>query len=135
MKLSARDEERLSKVHHDLARVVRRAAELTKQPFCVTEGLRTLSRQKELYAQGRTAPGKIVTWTLNSEHLSGRAVDLAAIDAGRKILWTESLYPAIAEAMLHAGAELHVPIEWGGMWKKKDLPHFQLKKITIGEKT
>lgn len=132
-KLSPRDLDRLSLVHPDLAKVVKRAAELTKQPFCVTEGLRTLSRQKELYAQGRTAPGKIVTWTLNSEHLSGRAVDLAAIE-GKKILWDVQLYPVIAEAMLHAGTELHVPIEWGGYWKTKDLPHFQLKKPT-GVKT
>lgn len=130
-KLSSRDLVRLNEVHPDLGRVVRRAAEVTKQPFCVTEGLRTLARQKELYAQGRTAPGQKVTWTMNSEHLSGRAVDLAAID-GKNILWDEKLYPVIAEAMLFAGAELHIPIEWGGFWDgTKDLPHFQMKKVQV----
>ena len=134
MKLSARDEERLSKIEPDLARVVRRAAELTKQPFCVTEGLRTLARQKELYAIGRTEPGKKVTWTMNSKHLSGEAVDLAAI-AGSKILWDEKLYPAIAEAMLRAAAELHVLITWGGTFKTPDMPHFERRKPNIGAKT
>ena len=128
-RLSQRDNDRLDQIHEDLARVVRRAAEITKQPFCVTCGLRTLEEQKRLYAQGRTAPGKIVTWTMNSQHLSGRAVDLAAI-AGTKILWDEKLYPIIAEAMLHAATELHIPIEWGGFFKiKKDLPHFEMRRL------
>lgn len=131
MQLTQRDHDRLDQIHEDLARVVRRAAEITKQPFMVAEGLRTLSRQKELYAQGRTAPGKKVTWTMNSQHLSGRAVDLAAISEDRKVLWTENLYPEIARAMLQAAAELHVPIEWGGMWKNKDLPHYELRRLTV----
>jgi peptidoglycan L-alanyl-D-glutamate endopeptidase CwlK len=133
-KLSQRDHDRLDQIHEDLAKVVRRAAEITEQPFCVTQGLRTLQQQRDLYAQGRTKPGKIVTWTMNSQHLSGRAVDLAAID-GKKILWDEKLYPTIAKAMLHAAAELHVPITWGGTWKNKDLPHFELRQLTTGEKT
>lgn len=134
-KLSQRDHDRLDQIHEDLAKVVRRAAEITKQPFTVTQGLRTLQQQRDLYAQGRTKPGKIVTWTMNSEHLSGRAADLAAIDAKTKILWTESLYPEIARAMLQAAAEYHILITWGGTWKTKDLPHFELRKPNIGAKT
>lgn len=34
----------------------------------ITESFRTLKRQRELYAQGRTTPGKIVTWTTDSMH-------------------------------------------------------------------
>ena len=43
----------------------------------VTEWLRTPMRQKELYAQGRTKPWKIVTWTMDSLHLSWNAIDIA----------------------------------------------------------
>ena len=42
----------------------------------VLETHRTQERQEQLFAQGRTAPGPVVTWTLNSNHAQGRAVDL-----------------------------------------------------------
>ncbi len=42
----------------------------------VVEGFRSASRQRALYAQGRSGPGKVVTWTLDSAHMRGRAVDL-----------------------------------------------------------
>ncbi|MDH3222767.1 MAG: hypothetical protein OEO23_03555 [Gemmatimonadota bacterium] len=42
----------------------------------VVEGFRTASRQRALYAQGRSQPGSVVTWTLDSAHMRGRAVDL-----------------------------------------------------------
>lgn len=40
------------------------------------EGFRPQLRQEHLYAQGRTTPGPVVTWTLNSAHTQGRAADL-----------------------------------------------------------
>ena len=42
----------------------------------VVEGYRTPERQRQLYAQGRSAPGPIVTWTTESRHSEGLAVDL-----------------------------------------------------------
>ena len=50
----------------------------------VVEGVRTPERQAQLFAQGRTAPGAVVTWTMNSRHLHGRAADLM-VDGG----WTD----------------------------------------------
>jgi len=43
----------------------------------ITETYRSQRRQKYLYAQGRTRPGQIVTWTLNSNHKSRLAWDVA----------------------------------------------------------
>jgi len=43
----------------------------------ITQGRRTQKYQDELYAQGRTKPGKIVTWTRNSKHIKGTAIDYA----------------------------------------------------------
>ncbi|CAM5484160.1 Peptidoglycan L-alanyl-D-glutamate endopeptidase OS=Lysinibacillus sphaericus OX=1421 GN=LS41612_04705 PE=4 SV=1 [Lysinibacillus sphaericus] len=43
----------------------------------ITETYRSQTRQKYLYAQGRTRPGKVVTWTLNSNHKSRLAWDIA----------------------------------------------------------
>lgn len=42
----------------------------------VLETHRTQERQEQLFAQGRSAPGPVVTWTLNSNHRAGRAADL-----------------------------------------------------------
>lgn len=47
----------------------------------VVETVRTQERQDALYAQGRTQPGPVVTWTRNSKHLEGAAADVV-IDGG-----------------------------------------------------
>lgn len=47
----------------------------------VVETVRTQERQDALYAQGRTQPGPVVTWTRNSKHLDGAAADVV-IDGG-----------------------------------------------------
>jgi len=43
----------------------------------LVEGYRSPERQRWLYASGRTRPGPIVTWTLDSHHARGWAFDLA----------------------------------------------------------
>ncbi len=42
----------------------------------VVETVRAPERQEHLYAQGRTMPGPVVTWTTNSAHLTGEAADV-----------------------------------------------------------
>jgi hypothetical protein len=44
--------------------------------FNVAEVYRSQERQDALYAQGRTAPGKIVTWTKSSMHTQRKAMDI-----------------------------------------------------------
>jgi len=101
--------------------------------FIVTQGLRTKEEQSELYAQGRTKPGKIVTWTLNSNHISGLAVDLAPMIDG-KLNWDEDgklgAWPVIATAMKNAAIDMGEELVWGGDWKgsKRDRPHFELSR-------
>jgi peptidoglycan L-alanyl-D-glutamate endopeptidase CwlK len=41
----------------------------------IGEVRRSQERQRELYAQGRTKAGPVVTWTLNSKYVRGRAFD------------------------------------------------------------
>lgn len=119
MPLTARSLKRLAGVHPDLMRVVKRAAEITGQPFQVIEGVRTLSRQRQLVRRGASK-------TLNSRHLSGHAVDLVAM-IGPRISWEVPLYHRIADAMMKAAHELGIPLEWGGHWNSFfDGPHFQL---------
>lgn len=125
--LSKRSLENLEGVHQDLVAVVKRAITITPVDFVVIAGLRTPAEQAELYAQGRTKPGPIVTWTLNSRHIGGFAVDLAAY-VGGAISWEERHYAPIGAAMKRAAIDLTVPIEWGGDWRRKDLPHFELDR-------
>jgi peptidoglycan L-alanyl-D-glutamate endopeptidase CwlK len=123
--LNAASEKKLVGVKPALVKVVRRAAEISKQPFQVVQGNRTLAQQRIIYAQGRTKPGPIVTWTLKSKHIGGNAIDFAALVNG-KISWNAKLYPAIAKAFKQAASDLNIPIIWGGDWKAKDWGHVQL---------
>lgn len=118
-RLSTRSLERLTGVHPDLARVVHRAIQITAVDFAVLEGLRTKSRQRELFAAKATK-------TLNSRHLTGHAVDLGAYVNGT-IRWDWPLYHQIAAAMKAAAGELNIPLAWGGDWASfPDGPHFEL---------
>jgi peptidoglycan L-alanyl-D-glutamate endopeptidase CwlK len=133
MKLSQKSLDKLKGVHPDLVRVLERAAEIYGKTIIVTCGLRTIAEQKKLLAQKRT-------WTLNSRHLTGHAIDISPVcpDTG-VISWELPLYYPLAKAMKQAAKELKIPITWGGDWKGKvDAPHYELswKAYPInGEKT
>jgi peptidoglycan L-alanyl-D-glutamate endopeptidase CwlK len=125
-KLDAMGEKRLATVRPELQKLTRLAVLLSPKPFTIVQGQRTASQQRVLYNQGRTTPGKIVTYTLNSKHLGGRALDFAAIDKGGHISWDEDLYPEIAAAFQAASKQLGIGITWGGEWRSKDLGHIEL---------
>src|SRR5262245_6298603 len=117
--LDERSVQKLDGVHPDLVRVVSRAAEAKDVVFVVTEGVRSIKRQRELIASGAST-------TLRSRHLTGHAVDLA-VKVGDEIRWDWPLYAELAEAMKRAARQEGVSIEWGGDWRSfKDGPHFQL---------
>lgn len=117
--LNERSLSRLSEVHVDLQLVITRADQLGTVDFIVTEGLRSLERQKKLKAAGASQ-------TLKSRHLTGHAVDLAVLVDG-EVRWDWPLYHKLAEVVKEAAKIEGVHIEWGGDWLKfRDGPHFQL---------
>jgi len=63
-----------------------RDARLDGAPVVVVESFRSQQRQNALYAQGRSKPGAIVTWTTNSLHTQRRAFDVAFWRGG-KVTW------------------------------------------------
>ena len=118
-KLGLRSINNLRGVHPDLVRVVKRAISISKVDFTVVEGLRSVARQKELFAKGATK-------TMRSRHIHGFAVDLAPYVAG-SIRWDWPLFSPIEDAMKEAAKIEGVEIEWGGDWASfPDGPHWQL---------
>ncbi len=85
-------------------------------------GMRDLVTQQHLYAQGRTAPGKIVTNAQfgESAHNFGCAVDLTLFKSGIPV-YEHDRWNELAEACKLSG------LEWGGNFKSlPDKPHVQL---------
>ncbi|KQS55706.1 peptidase M15 [Brevundimonas sp. Leaf363] len=120
-RLSARSRARMTGVHPDLIRVVEAAIAASPVDFMVTEGLRSTARQAALVKAGASR-------TLKSRHLTGHAVDVAALVDGA-IRWDWPLYGRIAQAFKAEAARLGVPIVWGGDWTSlRDGPHFELDR-------
>ena len=119
--LNKKSIDRLSGVHPDLVAVVKLAIELSDIDFQVIEGVRSKARQEQLVKAGASK-------TMNSRHLTGHAVDLAAL-VNDSIRWDWPLYFKIADAMKKAAVQLKIKIVWGGDWRTfKDGPHFELSK-------
>jgi peptidoglycan LD-endopeptidase CwlK len=89
----------------------------------VISGLRTYAEQDDLYAQGRTKPGQIVTNARAgySNHNFGIAFDIGVFE-GSSYLDESPKYKAVGVLGMDLG------LEWGGNWKTiQDEPHFQLR--------
>jgi len=120
-------EERISTLH---PRVAAMARDLVKRssaegmPIVVTQALRTLDEQAKLYAQGRTAPGAIVTNSPpgKSWHNFGLAFDIAPLDATGQPHWPND--DALWQKLGAIGKSLG--LKWGGEFKSfPDRPHFE----------
>jgi peptidoglycan L-alanyl-D-glutamate endopeptidase CwlK len=95
----------------------------------VISGLRTYDEQNDLYAQGRTKPGRIVTNARGgfSNHNFGIAFDVGVFE-GSQYLDESPKYKAVGVLGMDLG------LEWGGNWKTiQDEPHFQLRPKWAGD--
>lgn len=116
---SQRSKDRLKGVHPKLVQVMQEAIKESPLDFSITEGVRSVERQKELFESGKSQ-------TMRSRHISGHAVDIAVLVDG-KITWDFSKYQIVADHIKTVAKSLNIPIEWGGDWTSfKDGPHFQL---------
>lgn len=120
-RLSSRSRARLIGVHPPLIAVVEAAIARTPVDFMITEGLRTAERQAVLVRAGASR-------TTRSRHLTGHAVDVAALVEGQ-VRWDWPLYDRIAQAFKAAARDLKAPLIWGGDWKTlREGPHFELDR-------
>lgn len=113
--------ERLSTVHPDLQRVFKEAITDSPYDFSITEGVRSLERQKELVAAKKST-------TMNSRHLTGKAVDIAVFVDG-KITWDLKYYKTVTDHIKVVAKLNDVPIVCGIDWKSFiDGPHIELDR-------
>lgn len=106
--LSPKSEEKLIGVKPELVRVVKEAIKISLVDFGISEGLRSLERQKQLVSEGKSR-------TLASKHLSGDAVDLFAY-VENKVSWEEKHYYVIARAMQVSAKKFATVVGWGAVW-------------------
>ncbi|MBA4274035.1 MAG: cell wall biosynthesis protein [Alphaproteobacteria bacterium] len=109
--------------------------------IAVIETLRDVATQMAYYSRGRMpnavdvqemykAAGlwkitpaeshKMVTWTMNSKHLEGKAIDIAPMK-GSRVWWDapKDVWERMGQLGEQAG------LNWGGRWKNADTPHFE----------
>lgn len=115
-KFGAKSQKNLGGVHPVLRKIARMALEKSTVDFGISEGLRGLKKQRKLYNAG-------LTKTMQSNHLTGRAVDIVCIEDGRAV-WDAAPYikaaDAFQEAGIHYARELqqaNLDLAWGGCWQ------------------
>lgn len=112
----------------DKVRALNFAMTRIDQPLRVAQGWRSSKQQMDLWQIGRDAHGNIigkpVTWAppLRSWHNFGLAVDVVPISLLDKHDWDPM--SQIWMVLGLKGEELG--LQWGGRWRKRDLPHFQM---------
>lgn len=105
--------------------------------YVALSGNRGEKEQNEIYAQGRTKPGKIITNARFgfSNHNFGIALDYGVFRDGKYI---DEKSPSESETIHRAVSKIASKhgIEWGGDWKSiKDYPHFEIKTgLSLSEK-
>jgi len=124
---------KLEDLHPIVAERARRLIALAETEgieILVTSTLRTFEEQAELFAIGRTKPGKKVTNARPGEswHNFGLAFDVVPLVNG-KAIWDSPFWGRIGALGKQAG------LLWGGDFKSfKDKPHFEFHpNLTLAE--
>ncbi len=99
-------------------------------PLAVFETFRSPARQDQIYAQGRTQPGKVVSNSkaYQSWHQYGIAADVALFDDKR---WSWDFDPKVISKFFDLDKLI-----WGGTFKSADGPHYEWRKkpsLTVSE--
>lgn len=119
--------DRRAGVHPDLLELADAVLQAAPWPLRITEGMRTLARQKQLLAAKATK-------TLNSRHLTGHAIDvvpLIDLDRDGKIeteeLYNKRLYDILIPIAKQEAARLGIMMVFGYDWGW-DSPHWELDR-------
>ncbi|NWO14983.1 M15 family metallopeptidase [Virgibacillus sp.] len=98
----------------------------------ITDGLRTIQEQNELYEQGRETEGRTITNAKGGQsyHNYGLAIDYALRSKTGKVIWNidyDGNGNGKSDWLEAASIAKGLGFEWGGDWKTfKDYPHLQM---------
>lgn len=116
-KLSKKSKDKLEGVDNDLIKLAEFAISVSTVDFGISEGLRTVERQKELVEQKRSQ-------TMKSLHLEGKALDVFAFING-EVCWELTVYDEIADAFAMASRAKDIPCMWGAAWTVPDIGQWE----------
>lgn len=120
--LGKRSNDNLKGVDENLQSVIKSSISNSPLDFVVTCGVRTIEEQRVLVKLGKST-------TMKSNHLTGKAVDIAVLVDG-KVNWELKNYKLVAAHIKNVAKRMGIPIVWGGDWTTFiDGPHFELGKL------
>ncbi|KYM51381.1 endolysin [Fusobacterium necrophorum subsp. funduliforme] len=131
--------DKMSRVHPKLVDFMKELIQISHFDFKITSGMRTAKEQANLYQQGRSKPGLVVTnadgYKYCSNHQEkvdgyGYAVDVCILKYTSKgdVDWNLKYYKELYEIAKKNGLLEKYGIEWAGNWKNfKEGAHYQLK--------
>lgn len=117
----------LDTVKMELRVLMKESIKNSPHDFTIIEGKRSLARQQQLYRQGRSEPGKIVTKCDGiyemSGHQVGKAVDIAIYDKGKNNYNVAKMWE-VRKHIENKAKELEIKLKEVIKW---DLPHYEIK--------
>jgi len=113
--------------------------------YIIFEGRRTVAVQKAYYAQGRELLATVnelrkkaglyllrserdnypITWTLNSKHIEGLAMDVLPVDGAGNPTWDLAHYKDQFDSIRYCGEK--AGLVCGADWPQADWPHYETK--------
>jgi hypothetical protein len=131
-KFSTRSKKKLNECHPKLREVFNEVIKRSPVDFGISEGYRPPKKQLEYFCQGRLDDKNIITYMdgFNKKGKHNRkpslAVDVFAwVDDS--ISYQHEHMKSIADTVKEVAREKGISIVWGGDWRWKDEPHFELK--------
>lgn len=132
MKMTDRDERRMQGVHADLRKIARAAWDLFDPAIVLgmpgarivvtaDGGVRSEAQQRDLIERGHS-------WTMDSRHLTGHAVDFAIVAGGQMVSDIAAYERVWLACWRPAGHHAGITLGWGGYWKRRDGLHVELPR-------
>lgn len=131
---SARSAAQLKTCDERLQALAQKALLISPFDLMVIEGHRSIERQQQLFAEGKSRIDGVARLGKHN-HDPSQAIDMAPLRGGR-IDWDDrELWLVFGGIVLAAAGALQLPIRWGGDWdgdghfrdqRFHDMPHFEL---------
>ena len=131
-----RSRENLRTAHPDLIKVAEKALSWGVMDFSVIEGHRSVERQQELYADGKSQLDGVHKFSKHNA-VPSNAIDIMpypAVINGVNVWQDKHRWCQLSGFMMAAAADLGIKITWGGDWDGdgnnadsnfNDYPHYE----------